>query len=60
MVIFNMGTGQTSPAMQIELWKIYLVIPISGVISMIYIARNFIRKVITPADVLNQINNTNR
>lgn len=60
MVVFNMGTGQTSPAMQIELWKVYLIIPLSGVVSMVYIVRNFIRKIITSADVLNQINNTNR
>lgn len=60
MVTFNMGTAQTSPALQIALWKVYSVIPLSGAVSMLYILRNFIRKVKTPAEVLHVLNNTNR
>lgn len=58
MVTFNMGTGQISPAMQIPLWQVYLIIPLSGFVSMFYIAANFIRKIKTPAEVLHQITNT--
>lgn len=58
MVTFNMGSGQISPAMKVPLWLVYTIIPISGGFSMIYIARNFIRKIITPAEILHKFNNT--
>lgn len=58
MVVFNMGGGQISPALKVPLWIVYMVIPISGGLSMAYIVRNFIRKLITPAEILYMINNT--
>lgn len=58
MVLFNMGSGQVSPSMKLPFWMVYTVIPFSGGLSMLYIARNFIRKVITPAEVLHMYNNT--
>lgn len=58
MVTFNMGGGQISPALKLPLWLVYIIIPFSGGLSMIYIARNFIRKLLTPAEILHMINNT--
>ena len=58
MVTFNMGTGQVSPTMKIPFWMVYSVIPFSGGLSMVYIARNFIRKLRTPAEILSKYNNT--
>ncbi len=58
MVLFNLGTGQISPSMKLPFWLVYTVIPFSGGLSMLYIARNFVRKIITPAEVLHCYNNT--
>ena len=60
MVSFNMGGGQISPSLKLPLWLVYSVIPFSGGLSMIFIARNFIRKLRTPAEVLHQYNNTSQ
>lgn len=60
MVTFNMGGGQISPSLKLPLWLVYSVIPFSGGLSMIFIARNFIRKLKTPAEVLCQYNNTSQ
>lgn len=58
MVQFNMANGQISPSLRLPFWMVYCVIPFSGGLSMLYIARNFIRKLRTPAEVLHQYNNT--
>ena len=47
-----------SPTMKIPFWMVYSVIPFSGGLSMVYIARNFIRKLRTPAEILSKYNNT--
>ncbi len=60
MVTFNMSGGQISPALKLPLWLVYLIVPVSGGVSMLYIARNFIRKLKTPAEVLHTINNTSQ
>lgn len=60
MVSFNMGGGQISPSLKLPLWLVYSVIPLSGGMSMIFIARNFIRKLKTPAEVLHSYNNTSQ
>jgi len=58
MVTFNMGGGQISPSLKLPLWLVYSVIPFSGGLSMLYIIRNFIRKLKTPAAILHEYNNT--
>ena len=58
MVTFNMGGGQISPSLKLPLWMVYSIIPISGGLSMLYIVRNFIRKLKTPSEIIHADNNT--
>lgn len=58
MVLFNVSGGQVSPALKLPFWLVYSVIPFSGALSMLYIARNFVIKIKTPAEVLYKHNNT--
>jgi C4-dicarboxylate transporter DctQ subunit len=36
LVVFSRGTGQISPAMQVPLWAVYAVIPVSAALGAIY------------------------
>ena len=60
MVTFNMSGGQISPSLKLPLWMVYSIIPISGGMSLIFIVRNFIKKLKTPAEVLHAHNNTSQ